>query len=248
MKYSTWLVVAVGAVLCTWSGSARAASNAVFYGSSGGETIRVGEWWDSSDGRWEYAACINTTWTPSIWPVTGASDTIVVWAYGGNDTVIMQRSSVSACSHTLEAIGHSTGVLPGTGNIDIYGGAGLDSISGCEASEDIWGDADADSIWGYGGGDYIDGGSGDDDLNGMTGMDQLQGGLGDDILDGGSGDDLLYGGDGSGDELYGMTGDDCLEDDAWAVCNCDGGYYDVDSCAGGSPVACESSRDHCFGR
>ena len=89
---------------------------------------------------------------------------------------------------------------------------GDDTVGGPKITQplQIWGGAGNDTLTGGPGGDRLDGGAGNDRLLGMAGADALFGGDGDDILDGGSGNDLLDGGS-DADTLVGGAGDDFLD-------------------------------------
>ncbi|WP_149535698.1 calcium-binding protein [Siccirubricoccus phaeus] len=66
--------------------------------------------------------------------------------------------------------------------IQVYAGAGNDTVSGS---------AGVDTLWGGGGADSLLGGGGSDTLVGETGADTLRGGAGNDQLHGGSGADVF---------------------------------------------------------
>jgi Ca2+-binding RTX toxin-like protein len=97
----------------------------------------------------------------------------------------------------------------GSGDDDIYGGAGVDYLSGGDGNDFILGGADID---------YINGDAGDDRLFGGEGNDSITGGFGADIPSGDDGDDYLIGSDGnfsdtSFDRLLGGAGNDTL----WSI-------------------------------
>jgi len=121
------------------------------------------------------------------------------------DSVWVER--LSSANHAL------TTALTLTGNVrdnDVYGGQGIDTLSG-GGGHDI--------LLGFGGGDTLDGGSGNDLLLGMGG---------DDAIDGGEGNDQLWGGDGT-NTLTGGAGNDIyfIEGGTDAIVETDGGGFDI---------------------
>ncbi len=92
-----------------------------------------------------------------------------------DETVDLQISNVVGADLGTDL---ATGVI--TGECDIVGTAGNDTLTGT---------AGADTICGLGGNDTISGGDGDDTLLGGDGDDTLLGEGDDDTLDGGAGDD-----------------------------------------------------------
>lgn len=113
-----------------------------------------------------------------------------------------------------------------TGNDELYGEAGDDTIEAGNGDDTVYGGIGGDSIIGEGGNDTLYGGDGDDTIDGGYGDDTIygdnvygeSGNTGDDILSGGNGDDLIYGNDGNdtlngngdNDRLYGGNGNDTL--------------------------------------
>jgi Ca2+-binding RTX toxin-like protein len=92
-----------------------------------------------------------------------------------------------------------------SGDDDVWGGDGNDTIRGLGGNDDLFGDDGRDKVYGGAGNDWIEGGKGNDDLFGGDnndflwgdeGDDELYGEDDDDYLDGGAGADLLDGGDG----------------------------------------------------
>ena len=69
-----------------------------------------------------------------------------------------------------------------TQNLNIFGGAGDDTIEGSQGNDLIYGGAGDDHIFGYEGNDTINGGAGEDWLFGDVGNDMIDGGDGDDHL------------------------------------------------------------------
>lgn len=80
---------------------------------------------------------------------------------------------------------------------EAYGGEGDDVIRGGGSQLNAWGDAGNDTITGSSAGDYLHGGSGDDVISGGAGADFITGGDGADILSGGAGADRMLGGAGA---------------------------------------------------
>jgi hypothetical protein len=106
-------------------------------------------------------------------------------------------------------------------NMDVYGGAGNDTITTGQGRDRVDGGAGndiintgagRDDVFGGAGNDTIDAGSGHDVVYGGDGNDTLRGGKGRDYIDGGAGNDVLKGGSGN-DVLTGGLGDDTLRGD-----------------------------------
>jgi Ca2+-binding RTX toxin-like protein len=126
-----------------------------------------------------------------------------------NAGVIHGDLTLGDSAHTLN---NTAGWVTGK----IFGGDGIDTITGGSYKDIVRAGAGGDAVSGGGHADLIFGGAGDDALQGNTandvingnlGVDRLQGNSGDDVLNGGSGDDFLRGGDGN-DMLTGGTGSD----------------------------------------
>ncbi|WP_166764569.1 calcium-binding protein, partial [Xanthomonas arboricola] len=100
-----------------------------------------------------------------------------------------------------------------SGNDQLTGYQGNDSLSGGRGDDTIYGQAGDDLLQGGEGGDSLSGDAGNDLLFGGAQNDMLSGGEGDDQLDGGTNNDTLYGGGGN-DRLDGGTGNDYLSGDA----------------------------------
>jgi Ca2+-binding RTX toxin-like protein len=96
------------------------------------------------------------------------------------------------------------------GNDTITGGGGADVINGGAGHDSLLGGGGNDSISGSSGNDTIIGGIGDDLLLGDSGRDQLHGGSDRDELHGGTSHDSMSGGDGD-DDLSGDSGNDRLD-------------------------------------
>lgn len=126
----------------------------------------------------------------------GSISKIVVYGYGGNDTIRLDGNGVTGQGVTVR------GVVYGGGGADfIVGGGGHDLLSGEDGNDTIYGLGGDDTLYGQGGNDLLFGGSG---------HDSLYGGIGNDELVGGSNNDELWGGDGY-DWLWGNDGDDFID-------------------------------------
>jgi len=106
-----------------------------------------------------------------------------------------------------------------SGNVEVVGTAGSDTLTATRGDDVLLGGAGNDSLdggqgddvlFGGAGNDLLVGGAGDDTLHGEAGTDVLRGGDGNDTLYGGVGNDSLEGGAGN-DTLYGEAGDDILD-------------------------------------
>jgi Ca2+-binding RTX toxin-like protein len=97
-----------------------------------------------------------------------------------------------------------------SGNDTISGGAGDDDINAGAGDDFVRGDSDNDNIVGADGDDTLDGGVGNDVINGDNGRDSITGGFGDDSMIGGSQADFISGDTGE-DTLIGAGGNDTLD-------------------------------------
>ncbi|MBI1309979.1 hypothetical protein GC176_01630 [bacterium] len=102
-----------------------------------------------------------------------------------------------------------------TGLLNVFAGAGDDTIIGGQGNDVLYGEDGRDRLEGLGGDDVLAGQGGDDLLIGGDGNDFLVGGDGNDLLDGGAGDDRLRGNSGD-DSLRGGAGNDLLEGNSQA--------------------------------
>ena len=100
-------------------------------------------------------------------------------------------------------------IWAGAGNDTASGGIGDDLLSGEDGNDLLQGEDGNDTALGGAGNDVLAGGAGTDSLSGEDGDDTAQGGLGNDLLTGGNGNDSLSGEDGN-DQLYGGPGEDWL--------------------------------------
>ncbi len=141
------------------------------------------------------------------------SHNIVVLADDGQQQ-IQQILTLHVSPGDLDSLGLAGNqVLTGAnGNVDeqLYGGAGLDSVSGLNGDDQLFGGSGDDQLFGGNQDDVLYGGSGSDQLFGNNHDDWLHGGTGDDLLFGGQHDDVLLGG-GGGDTLFGEDGNDQLD-------------------------------------
>ena len=119
-------------------------------------------------------------------------------------------------------------IVPNPINVDVFGGAGDDTIYGGQGQEVLSGDAGNDTIYaGYGddvvlggkgndalhggvGTQFLDGGSGNDTIRGGTGTQVIMGGIGADLIWGGNGHETLTGGAGD-DTIWGGSGDQMVK-------------------------------------
>lgn len=104
----------------------------------------------------------------------------------------------------------SLGVVGGTGNDEITGSIGNDSLYGEDGNDTIAGGAGEDDLYGGTGDDSIEGGAGNDGIYGNAGNDVIEGGAGNDSIEGGTGDDVIAGGAGN-DSIEGGADNDSLE-------------------------------------
>jgi Ca2+-binding RTX toxin-like protein len=127
---------------------------------------------------------------------------IVVYALGGNDTIVIDPRI------TRPAL-----IFGGDGNDSLSGGGGNDQISGGNGNDSLFGNNGNDTLCGEAGNDNLHGGNGDDLEFGEMGSDHLYGDAGKDVLLGGDDNDFLYGGI-DNDQLFGQAGNDQLYGDA----------------------------------
>lgn len=102
----------------------------------------------------------------------------------------------------LYDIGFGRKIVDHSGNAEIDGTVGDDTLVGLKGDDTISAGADDDRVLG---------GKGNDTLFGEAGNDTLRGQKGDDLLDGGTGDDLLHGGRGADTLVFDLgDGDDTV--------------------------------------
>jgi Ca2+-binding RTX toxin-like protein len=146
--------------------------------------------------------------------------------YFDKDSAMLATAHWSGYTSDTE-LGHWA-LAPDPRNVDVFGGAGDDTIYGGQGHEVLSGDdgsdaihagmgedtvlggAGSDAIWGGVGAQTLDGGDGNDTIRGGTGTQFLLGDAGNDVLWGGSGTQTLLGGAGR-DTLWGGTGAQVLQ-------------------------------------
>ena len=146
---------------------------------------------------------------------------IVVNGLEGND-VIKGNDSVEKIMEVYAGAGNDS-VVGGFNSDKIYGEGGQDTLEGGWDDDQIYaspytgcvirGGFGNDYIFGGSGVDTLWGGWGSDSILGQGGNDWILGEVGNDTLNGGSGNDLLFGGD-SDDSINGGSGDDGMWGDA----------------------------------
>jgi len=142
--------------------------------------------------------------TSTFSPATGLLDVIGDTV---DNTIVTSRDNAGRIlinGGSVKPVGGEP-TIANTGEIDIFGQAGDDTISVNEAN----GAMPSAHIFGGTGNDRITGGSGDDLLFGQAGNDTIKGGGGNDLLFGGDGDDTLIGGPGN-DQMFGEAGNDLM--------------------------------------
>lgn len=153
-------------------------------------------------GSWDSDHRVIATDGSEIIDASGLSDSYLIHANGGNDTVYGGRA------RDVIRGGDGNDKLYGyRGNDEIAGGADNDYIDGGYDNDRLFGEAGNDTLIGNLGDDLLSGGSGNDSLSGGSGTDRLLGGWGNDVMDGGTGNDTLIGGRG-GDVMTGGAGRD----------------------------------------
>ena len=114
-------------------------------------------------------------------PTVANTSVIQIFGLGGDDAITLDESN---------------GALPA---VQMFGGAGNDTLTGGSGADQLFGQAGNDVILGKGGNDLIFGGAGNDVLTGGDGDDQVFGEAGNDRMIWNPGDDtdLFEGGDGT---------------------------------------------------
>ena len=152
-------------VIGTLAANANATST-TFYGTSGVDSITVGRAYVS--GSFIYRACVNGEWDDGN-AVTGSSDYVTVWSYGGSDTIkIRDVDGLFACGADMAYFYRMDYGYTCPASINIYASTGNDVIIGAQCAENLQGSSGSDSIFGGGGYDTIYGGSENDCISDNT--------------------------------------------------------------------------------
>jgi len=190
--------------------TAAQASGSFNFSQYGGADI--GSLQDSGTNTW--------SWNPQ----TGVLDPSGTGGAWGNTTVVSFEAGSAAfhafstlAQYSATDLGHwemdansiDVNVFGGAGNDTIYGGQGTELLSGGAGDDTIFVGRGQDTVLGGSGNDTIWGGIGTQILRGGSGDDVIHAGTGDMTLLGGTGNDTLYGGQGTA-HLSGGSGDDWL--------------------------------------
>ena len=152
-------------VIGVLAGNAHATSS-TFYGTAGADSIIVGRAYVG--GSLIYRACVNGYWSDGS-SVTGSSDAVTVWAFGGSDTIkIRDVDGLYACGDNMMYLYRMDYAYACPGGINLYASTGNDVIIGAQCAENLQGSSGADSIFGGGGYDTIYGGSENDCISDTT--------------------------------------------------------------------------------
>ena len=160
MKYGI-----IVAVLIALASSAHATTTS-FYGTGSADTIVVGRGYHYD--VLSYVACINGAWT---WgnAVTGSSDVVNTYGYGGADTITIRSTNATfTCGTETYWFFRMDYSYACAGTIYVSGGDGDDEIFGAQCAERLWGDAGYDILTGAGGDDTLSGGTEGDCLDDTT--------------------------------------------------------------------------------
>lgn len=137
---------------------------------------------------------------------------------GQADDTIVFAATLSGNHDVYGEDGNDTVTTAGGADL-LNGGAGNDVLNGLGGNDNLVGDLGDDTLNGGDGNDTLSGGDGVDLIEGGAGDDTAQGGAGQDTVNGGDGNDSLYGNDGNdviaggagADRLYGLNDDDTLD-------------------------------------
>jgi Ca2+-binding RTX toxin-like protein len=148
-------------------------------------------------------------------PATGVLDpasTGFIWdnwvgAYFMADKVLYEASYYDGSSSDTD-YGHWQ-LVPAIHNVNVFGGAGNDTILGGQGKEMLFGGEGNDLIRASVGDDLLFGGAGNDELHAGVGKQTLMGGAGNDTIWGGMGAQLLLGDEGR-DVIHGGAGPQTL--------------------------------------
>jgi len=207
------------------NGKSYTFSNPVWQVNGGGMLTSQGNTWTftaDQPGKWEL-----TCTDPAKPGMTGKATILVagvvldfdgtlqIIGTGGHDNISVSQSGTDAVRvHASFLAGKNRAAqfaLDQIYQIEVYGGAGHDTLraSGVSTPVMIDGGAGNDRMWGGEGDDLVVGGGGNDLIWGGEGADVLLGGGGNDRLWGNGGYNLLIGGDGR-DMLFGSLLGDIL--------------------------------------
>ena len=196
-------------------------STGIYLTGSGSKVINKGTIWADSEGMFIDASNTASPYTQT--KVVNSGDIFAtglgIRNYGTNGLHLVNSGRIEAESwavysdktgsdnivNTGTLIG---GVYLGGGDYDfydgskghitggVYGGDGVDYITGGTDGEYFTGDAGADTLRGGNGADSLSGGADGDYIYGDGGDDTVSGGIGNDYVDGGAGADYISGGGG----------------------------------------------------
>ena len=150
--------------------------------------------WSPADDRLDVSAYLDPEWRLS------ASFGTDVASYGGSHYLY---------SFDMHEHGHWA-LAPNPHDIEVFGGAGNDTIYGGQGNQLLSGDDGNDVLFLGNGADTAFGGSGADVIHGGRGAQILDGGAGNDTVRGGTGTQLLMGGDGR-DRIEAGRGNETLQ-------------------------------------
>jgi Ca2+-binding RTX toxin-like protein len=139
----------------------------------------------------------------------GSFTKVVAYAGQGDDIVNLSGLANTVAVEVYAGAGNDT-ITGGAGTNLIYGDTGNDKITGGAAIDRLFGGAGDDCIDGLASADIIFGEDGNDVLAGGAGGDRISGAAGDDAIDGGDGDDVLLAGIGN-DVVAGGRGADIID-------------------------------------
>ena len=190
--------------------SAAQASGSFNFTQYGGADI--GSLQNSGTNTWSWnpqTGVLDPSGTGAAW-----GDTTVVWFEAGSAALhafstLAQYNAIDLGHWEMDANPIDVNVFGGAGNDTIYGGQGTEILSGGAGDDTIYVGRGQDTVLGGSGNDTIWGGIGTQVLSGGSGNDVIHAGKGDMTLLGGTGNDTLYGGQGTA-YLSGGSGDDWL--------------------------------------
>jgi hypothetical protein len=125
--------------------------------------------------------------------VAATGDSFVFDAFNVNT---VENIYGSAGMDTLTGDDRDNEIRGGDSNDTIYGGAGNDTLNGQVGDDLVEGGTGNDILYGFAGNDTLRGQGDDDYLAGFDGVDTLEGGDGNDVVQGGALGDIMDGGNG----------------------------------------------------